>query len=698
MDQQPEEGTDLRQQLPFRIGPWLVEPSLNRLSAPAETIQLEPRLMRVLECLALQPGRVVSRDEILERVWGDVVVGEEALTVSICQLRRILGDDARTPRYIETIHKGGYRLVAELTSESAGTDGTTTADRRWFMAAAVAVLVVVAAFAIRMRMDGTAKEASPPPMLQGRPLTSTPGGERYPAISPDGTRVAYSWQGDIHITQPGSNAILQLTGHDDVDSYPAWSPEGDRIAFVRHSEPVAIHIVSALGGITKKVAEVDPLVAGLDWSPDGRWLTFSSSTDPELPYLILLHELATGELHHLTHPQPEFACDSFPAFSPGGDKVAFVRSGYGPQQDIFLISVEGGEARQLTWHQRRISGLDWTADGTAIVFAGAPTGRFSLWRVSATSGEVGWLPTTGGEVRNPSLSAMGTSLVYEASQVDRDIWALSLQPAAAESVEAQPIIDSTRLDLEPRISPDGRSILFVSDRSGSLNLWMSDRDGCSPRRLTDFEGLYPMGPRFSPDGKLVAFTADPGGHSTVFVLELDGGTLRGLSSGGVNEIFAAWSPDGRWLYYSRDRGENWETWRIGVDGEGASRVNERGPGIIAVTDEALYCLPGAGSGILRVSLNNGSVEEVLGCEVVNSWGNVTVAGTHLFAFERTSRGWRLVSFDLESRKIEEVLPAPLLVGRDLNVAPDLRTALFARLETNESDLMLAELPGRGHHQ
>ena len=94
------------------VGEWWADRSTNELGRAGETLRLEPKAMEVLMALAARAGQVVSREELLAAVWPGVVVGDEALTQSIIKLRRALGDNPRTPSYIETISKRGYRLIA----------------------------------------------------------------------------------------------------------------------------------------------------------------------------------------------------------------------------------------------------------------------------------------------------------------------------------------------------------------------------------------------------------------------------------------------------------------------------------------------------------------------------------------------------------------------------------------------------------
>src|SRR5256885_13173235 len=96
----------------FRVGPWLIQPSLNTISQNGTSNRVEPKIMGVLVCLAEHTGEVVSKEKLLQAVWPDTFVSDDVLKRSISELRRAFGDDAHESRVIETIPKRGYRLVA----------------------------------------------------------------------------------------------------------------------------------------------------------------------------------------------------------------------------------------------------------------------------------------------------------------------------------------------------------------------------------------------------------------------------------------------------------------------------------------------------------------------------------------------------------------------------------------------------------
>src|SRR5437762_13345975 len=98
----------------FVVGEWTVTPSRNLLVRGAEEVRVEPRVMDVLVLLAGRPDQLVSKEDLIEQVWKTRYVTDDVLTVAIYGLRKTLGDDARRPRYVETVSRRGYRLIAQV--------------------------------------------------------------------------------------------------------------------------------------------------------------------------------------------------------------------------------------------------------------------------------------------------------------------------------------------------------------------------------------------------------------------------------------------------------------------------------------------------------------------------------------------------------------------------------------------------------
>lgn len=98
----------------LRIGAWKVEPELGQITRDGQTLRIEPRMMRLLLCLAERANQIVSTDQLLDHVWAGVIVSQDSVYQAIASLRRLLGDDSKQARYIVTVPRQGYRMVAAV--------------------------------------------------------------------------------------------------------------------------------------------------------------------------------------------------------------------------------------------------------------------------------------------------------------------------------------------------------------------------------------------------------------------------------------------------------------------------------------------------------------------------------------------------------------------------------------------------------
>jgi len=181
----------------FRLGEWLVEPQLNSLSSPSKTVRLEPKAMQVLTCLAAsaQTGNVVSKETLMRTVWAGTFVTDDVLIRCISELRKTFADDPKHPRYIETIPKGGYRLIAPVVpvdhngaakslvtaspipSSPASSTPSVSQRRAWqivllFLAGGAAVALVILTTAKRPSPGGQSTSAPSAPPVLASPRTS----------------------------------------------------------------------------------------------------------------------------------------------------------------------------------------------------------------------------------------------------------------------------------------------------------------------------------------------------------------------------------------------------------------------------------------------------------------------------------------------------------------------------------------------
>jgi hypothetical protein len=238
-------------------------------------------------------------------------------------------------------------------------------------------------------------------MYAGRPLTSYVGSEIGPSFSPDGDRVAFSWDGegqdnfDIYIKQIDVETPLRLTADPRPDLSPAWSPDGRSVAFLRITLNGGADVLltsSFVGGSEHKIADVAPPVRLywrsrlISWSSDGKWLVVPDGQSSQQPIGLTLLGVASGEKRKLTEPVREI--DLEPAFSPDMTRLAFVRFSSVGSSDLYLLELSRdlttrAEPVRLDFRHRPAVSPVWAPDGRAILFARRPTaGSPTLWRMT----------------------------------------------------------------------------------------------------------------------------------------------------------------------------------------------------------------------------------------------------------------------------------------------------------------------------
>jgi DNA-binding winged helix-turn-helix (wHTH) protein len=155
-------------QTKLRIGDWQVDPAAGQIARAGKVLRLEARTLRLLLDLAEHAGEVVSIDELLDRVWAGVTVTPDSVYQAVAALRRLLGDDPRRPRYIATVPRLGYRLVARVGPWTDEAPPAASADpsRRALLGVGALAVAAVAGLAIYGQMAGARRP--PPP----RPATS----------------------------------------------------------------------------------------------------------------------------------------------------------------------------------------------------------------------------------------------------------------------------------------------------------------------------------------------------------------------------------------------------------------------------------------------------------------------------------------------------------------------------------------------
>ena len=585
----------------FIIGPWRVQPRRLLIESEERHQSLRPKVMDLLLALAKSPGQVVTKDEILEQVWGGAVVGDEVLRRTVFELRKSLGDDPKSPIFVETIPRVGYRLIApvsrdlpvddqEVSRAEAGVPVETSGSRRWrppLLLAVAAVLTTAVGLgflrgsdeALRSTESAVIQQAPAADHLKLRPLTTMPGRETQPELSRDGRRLAFigidrDGVSDLYVLElDAGRQPIRLTDDAASQAAPAFDPTGRRLAYFHGGEGAPELRLRDLetDDVRRLVVLPSSDFEDLSWSPDGRWLAAAVRPRRGAPVAIHLYSLATGELTPLTEPPTGHQGDIFLSWSPDSERLAFVRARDRTGADLFTVGLAGeSSVRRITRSSTILRGVGWNGSGDALYFLRYQPGRKSLWQVPLTDGAPRALAELGERSVELAVTAEGRRLVFAEETTRADIWRLALDEETAE-----PLIVSTAVDGSPAISPDGSQIAFLSNRSGYFEIWTADADGSNLRQRTWFEGPLLRYPRWSPDGERLVVGVYSGGSSEIYLVPVAGPPEQMTDDPARDEV-PVFSAAGDAVYFASDRSGDWQLWRLPATGGSPEQVSEVG--------------------------------------------------------------------------------------------------------------------------
>jgi Tol biopolymer transport system component/DNA-binding winged helix-turn-helix (wHTH) protein len=688
----------------YEFGPFRFYPEEQTLLRDGKPVSLPPRVTETLSLLLQNAGHLVEKDRLIKEVWKDAIVEEGNLNKNIFILRKALGQTEGGQEFIETVPKRGYRFVGAVqtpeTYEPTPDDMKIKPGRKKSLWVGVGVVVLLCAAVVLWRVRQ--RHMDPPlPSLEVVPFISLQGFQGYPAFSPDGNQVAFTrYEGEdaaIYTALIGGQTSLRLTTKSGV-CCPTWFPDGRQIAFMRFSKKgFSINVISALGA-AEKTLYTSQFVEGagfpgrmcdhMDWSPDGKWLAFAETSDVGHYATIALLSLDDLKVKSLTSPEmPDYDCE--PSFSPDGRSIAFERGSVaGMGRDLFVIPVTGGEPRRLTFENAWGGVPVWTQDGAEIIFPSSRGGLLNLWRISANGGSPQPVAGIGPVAFAPSIPRRGNLLAYVHPNVNSSIWQIRLSNETRPLGPATRLITSRGQNWRPNFSPDGKKVVFESDRLGYSDIWYCDGDGDNCVQLTSLHGTAGTA-RWSPDGHHVAFEVQLQHFYEIYVIDLPDGRPRLLPTFPKSDNGTPnWSRDGKWIYfYSTDEKGLFQLWKVPFEGGVPVRVT-RNFGIYAIESEdgrfLYYTKP---SGIWRMPLNGGEEEIVLDQAV--KWPGWALSRRGIYFEAQKNEKVRIEFFDFATHNRTPIADADNL-NPGLALSPDGKSLLYSRNEFEDYEIMLVK--------
>jgi Tol biopolymer transport system component/DNA-binding winged helix-turn-helix (wHTH) protein len=701
----------------FRFGPFEVDPAERVLRKHGIRIKLQTQPFLLLTALLEHSGSLVTREELRRRIWPEqtFVDFEHGLNAAVTRLRHALSDSVAKPRYIETVPKCGYRFCApverETPEKAAGVALPPVTSPKRSFPGWMAPAGLLAATAVVLAIVLWERPASKPLASGAVPLTAFRGQEIDPALSPDGSQVAFVWNGpqqdnfDIYTMRLGSDKPVRVTADPAPDVGPTWSPDGSTIAFVRqlNADHGELLLIPASGGPEHKIASITDgeflespaRLLSLAWSPDGSAIAASHRQPGDASERIYLFS-RTGEMRPLTSPTAPLA-DHTPAFSSDGRFLAFTRLPGYSTAEIYILPLNStldpaGDPRRVTDANRWCVNPVWLPGKDRILYLEAiqPEAHKELKITTSNNRSTVGVPVLlNDEPRN--IAAGPHEVVYSTLRKDTNIWRARIPAAGERPSIPKRLIASTRADDKPRYSPDGSKIAFTSSRSGTPEVWEANSDGSSLVRITNFGGPLVGHADWSPDGQWITFHARPEGQADVFRIPAAGGRVKRLTTDPADDTMPTFTRDGLSIYFGSARSGQLEIWRMPASGGPAVQITTSGgfqPSESA-DGKTIFYLSLDGSKILSVPFEGGPAAEVI--DPVHGYPTgfaVTSGGIYYEAPPHSGEQSFVCFFNFATRTSRPLAIAdrPFYLG--LTVSPREPYILFDQIDDLDRDLML----------
>ena len=417
---------------------------------------------------------------------------------------------------------------------------------------------------------------------------------RQPSLSPDGSKIAFCYAGDVWIVPAGGGEASRITSHASNDSHPIFSPDGTQLAFAsQRTGGGNIYTISLQSNRPpKRLTYHDESMPPACWSPDGQWLYFTSDYDGIRGASYKIH-IAGGTPIQVAGDPRETHYNL--AISPDGKTLAFNnngsqwwRRGQHPSghSDIWIVSeaVGANDHRRLTQYLGKNLRPMWDVEGTGLYYLSDRDGEENIWYMTLegdTETEQ-FTHFTDGRVLRPSISADGKWIAFER---DFQIWRLNVENRVSEPVEiilqtdekSNPVQHHSYISgiNEFELSPDGKKVAFIVH--GEVFADLSDkgdkvRKGGDSFKVTDTpfrEGQL----RWHPESDRVVYISDRTGHSEIFQYGFKERVETQLTDSPEQKYTPKFSPDGKWLAYiqaafnSDTTGNEGEIWLMNTETE-----------------------------------------------------------------------------------------------------------------------------------
>ena len=681
---------------PCQFAQWHFDPADGQLRSKDKKVRLQPRLSKLLAIFLANVDVLLTREELIDILWRDKAVNEDALSRCIAELRATLGDNRQSPIYIETVPKRGYRFIQPLVAERS-------------KKVVFSVVILVGLFIGGVIFNGFVNKKRELIELSARlksgliaaeRVTADTSFEHQPELSNSGDKVAFSVVIDNKLIVKIVNLEGELLHEIKESGYHLYSPtfsHDDREILIAGvtKEKCIIYRYQLLSMQRTVIGNcLLPNTSGIfDWSPDGKNIAYVAGNEKKNEKVVTsndaaiwIYNLATKEHTQITNPTSLNIFDTRPRFSPDGKKLGFTRGTQSSRQ-LYLIDMEApSNVKQLTTSYVFIAGFSWLKDNQNIVFDSDEQGDRKLWLFNLESKNKQLLGAR--DAQFPSLNKNNTLLTFQEIRYTANIWSVDLN---SHSSQPNRIIESSKYDNFPAFSPDGKQIAFTSNRQGKSAIWLYSTETQQQTKLLAIPGLSLFMPSWSFDGKKLLISSRGGDGYQCYEVSVKSGKYRRLSAIRQAHFGCVYSGKSDIFAISRAAEEAPKLLKLNEKNEVEILTQDSVSRVQVTNFGALVYSLSDRDGLYTVDFKGEKKEIVLENFKQNFDDHWMVQGSYLYypKLNEEKGIWRRDLMTGSEERVTSELPSA--IGLTLSVNPEHSQLVFSRTDSRQSDIYVSDL-------
>ncbi len=664
---------------------WSFDPSDGQLRSKQKVIRLPPRLSKLLAVFLANIDTVLTREQLIDILWQDKSVNEDALSRCIAELRATIGDNRNTPVFIQTVPKKGYRFIQSL---------KVSKSRQFRNSGIVIILILIASLFIKNLITqnndiGSIQTA----LLSSKRLTTDTVNEIQPELSSHGDMVAFSVVDNnrmiVKVINIDGDSLYNIKDPEYHLYSPAFSPD-DKFLLIAGSKDKQCSIlkyqIPSLEKTNLGTCSLPNISGIFDWSFDGKKIAYVSSDKSSTNSGIWFYDLISNKHNKLTSSKISNIFDSRPRFSPDGRHIAFTRGNHSARE-LFLIDLDNPKQElQLTNGKNIIASFSWLKDNKHLIFDSDELGERNLWLINIENKKKVLLGAR--DAQFPSMNQDNSILAYQEVRYNANIWNVNLE---TQSAEPNKIISSIKYNNHPTFSPDGQLIAFASNRQGLSEIWLYSLSTKQQTRLLSLPKLNLFMPHWSDDGSHIIVSSRGKNGYRCYEIEVKSGSYHPIRS--IKDAHFSCEYGNNGAIYAVTKTPEQPTKLIKLTPEGnlenlitdsVRRIQKSGIGTLIyslVNQQGLYSIGLDGKGN-RIILND------FKHSLDDHW---TVQGHYLY-FPRLDNKKGIWRIDLTNGKEEFMTPhLPSAIGLTMSVNPDHSRLLISRTDNRQIDIYLTRI-------